>query len=410
MGRHFAMCRFLGLLIFALPMGCSQTTGTRDVGGIPVVRVRVLENIQQVTIAASTKPIIQFTSDKSTKQLNLEGGASTNIALAPTGAWRVGDLTLGGGEMHIVPQREGSVSVNGTSYRGNYRLVPIGGGAFDVVNDVDLEGYLKSVLPKELPALWDINTYKAQAIVARTYALFVTKTASQARHFDLHNDQRSQVYGGLGVETSKSREAVDTTRGIVVAFGAPGKEKIFKAYFSSCCGGITQSAADAFGDSYIPPLSDQDVQSLCNASTRFSWGPVVIRKDELTRRLRLFGARRDRPEKDLATIAQVDVLQTNRYGRPVRFVVTDVRGQRYSLSGEELRWAVNTDAAQGSTLYSSFVKTINDPDVVRFVDGHGWGHGVGMCQWCAQRRAELTMSPEDIVLTAFQRSVLRKAY
>jgi stage II sporulation protein D len=218
------------------------------------------------------------------------------------------------------------------------------------------------------------------------------------------------VYGGIAAETSKSREAVDATRGIVVAFGPEGREKIFKTYFSSCCGGITQSAADAFGDPYLPPLSDQNAQSLCNASPRFNWGPIVIRKDELTRRVRLFGARRNRPEKDMATITQVDVHQTNRFGRPVRFVITDARGQRYSLNGEELRWAVNTDASEGTTLYSSFVKTINDPDVVRFVDGHGWGHGVGMCQWCAQRRAELKMPHEDIVLTAFQRAVLKRAY
>ena len=70
-------------------------------------------------------------------------------------------------------------------------------------------------------------------------------------------------------------------------FGPPGQEKIFKAYFSSCCGGITQSATDAFGDPYIPPLSDQNVQNLCNASPRFNWGPIVIAKSELTSEVNL---------------------------------------------------------------------------------------------------------------------------
>src|SRR4029078_6219193 len=98
---------------------------------------------------------------------------------------------------------------------------------------------------------------------------------------------------------------------------------------------ITQSAADAFGDPYIEPLSDQKVDAPCNASPRFNWGPVVVKKDELTRRIRLWGSRRSRPEKDMLAVAKIDVRQTNRWGRPTRFVVTDVRGNGYVLTGEE---------------------------------------------------------------------------
>ena len=112
----------------------------------------------------------------------------------------------------------------------------------------------------------------------------------------------------------------------------------------------------------------------------------------------------------MAPVASVDIQAANHWGRPTRFVVTDTRGAKYSWTGEEIRWAVNTDAQAGTTLYSSFFKLINEPDKVKFVEGHGWGHGVGMCQWCAQRRAESGMRHEDIVLAAFQRSKLVRAY
>jgi stage II sporulation protein D len=288
--------------------------------------------------------------------------------------------------------------------------VPSGTSTFDVINDVDVDDYLKGVLARELRRGWDEEAYRAQAIVARTYALYEARVAGPGRYWDLYPDQRSQVYGGLAAETSKSRDAVDDTRGIVVAYGPPGQEKIFKAYFSSCCGGITQSAADAFGDAYIQPLSDRNVYSLCNASPRFNWGPIVIRKDELTRRFRAWGTKKARAEQTMALVARVDIQAVNRWGRPTRFLVTDARGASYSWTGEELRWAVNTDAPAGSTLNSSFCKIINTQDAVHFVEGHGWGHGVGMCQWCAQRLAEDGMRCEDIVLASFQKAVLVRAY
>ena len=84
-------------------------------------------------------------------------------------------------------------------------------------------------------------------------------------------------------ETSKSIRAVEATAGIVVAWGSPGQERIFKSYFSSCCGGKTQSAYDAFGDEYIPPLAEHDRGATCSISPKFNWAPVTIKKDELSR-------------------------------------------------------------------------------------------------------------------------------
>jgi stage II sporulation protein D len=365
--------------------------------------------VRTVTVASTEPALYRVGNEPAGRRLALPS-AGAPISLQ-RGGWKIGNMALPAGELVIQPVTVGSVSINNQQYRGRYRLVPVSADTFDVINDVDVEGYLKSVVPKELPRNWNEETFKAQAVVARTYVLYECKTAPQGRYWDVYDDQRSQMYGGMAAESAKSREAVDSTSGVVVAYGPPGQERIFHAYYSSCCGGVTQSVTDAFPrETYIEPLSDQYNGSLCNASPRFNWGPVVVRKDELTRLFRLFGQRRNGPEKNMALVARIQIDAVNRFGRPVRFRVVDVKGNQYSWSGEEIRWAVNTDAPAGQRLYSSFFKLIDEPEAVHFVEGHGLGHGVGMCQWCAERRAEEGMRHEDIVLSAFPRARLIRAY
>ncbi len=402
--------RWMVMLVLLSPIGCSQDAPTSDLTGqIPIVRVLLLNNRESVVISAPRGASVSIDNAGLMPVPMPTGGV--RIELAPTG-WRVGSVQLGKGSLVITPATGTALAVNGNNYRGRLRLVATDALRFDCINDLDIDSYLMGVLPRELPFSWNVETYRAQAIVARTYALFSLMEARASNHptFDLFADTRSQVYGGLDAEIAKSRSAVNDTSGIVVAYGLKGHEKIFKAYFSSCCGGITQSASDAFGDSYIEPLSDQDVHGRCNASPRFSWGPIAVKKDELTRRFRLFGQRRNRAEQAMAPLARIDVQKVSRFGRPVRFLITDARGARFSWTGEEMRWAVNTDAPQDSNLFSSFFRIINEPDTVRFVEGHGFGHGAGLCQWCSEKLADEGMRHEDIVLAAYQRAVLKRAY
>ena len=144
----------------------------------------------------------------------------------------------------------------------------------------------------------------------------------------------------------------------------------------------------------------------------------MISKEELTRRIRAWGVYKKKPEKDIGAITSVAVQELNTFGRPSRFVVEDGR-LAFNLTAEEFRSASNWDAANvkfapkdhsAPVLYSSFVKVITDADAIRFVEGHGLGHGVGMCQYCAERMAEEGVLHEDIVLAAYPKSKLGRAY
>jgi len=397
--------------------GCTQETARVGMPpGVPVVRVRLLQEQDEVRISASEVPLVRAGSDMTAQPVVFPKYPGVVVRLEQ-GQWRAEGLPpLGSGELVILPAHEGTVAVNDKQYRGRFRLVPVSTQKFDVINDVDIDGYLKGVIASELYPRWEVETYRAQAIVARTYALYEAKTTGIRRYWDVYPDQRSQVYGGIGAETSKSREAVDKTAGIVVGYGLPGQERIFKAYFSSCCGGISQSAYDAFGDAYSQPLSEQMRGTQCSISNRFSWPAVTIRKDELARRFSIWARRKSdaagkpRPELQMVGVARIDAAYVNKLNRPVYFFVTDTRGVRYMLRAEELRSAINTDIRDNLFVYSSFFKTADGPDAIRFFDGRGYGHGVGMCQWCAEAMARNGTPHEDIVVRSYPGSKLVRAY
>jgi stage II sporulation protein D len=401
----------LALLVLGWPPGCAQKDGAAPAGA-PTVRVRVLEARDQVTVATSDAMAIRADSGAGPRRLDVAGRQPLPVHRTPSG-WRVGGLAVDARELTFLPLGEGGhLSVNGEPYRGTLRVVPVSGDRFDVVNDLDVDSYLKGVVAKEMLHDWHDEAYKAQAIVARTYALYELRTAGSGRHWDLYPDERSQVYGGIKGESAKSRRAVDATVGVVVAAGPAGRQRIFKAYFSACCGGIAQSANDAFGDPPSEPLSGRVVGNRCNMSPRFNWPPVVIRKDELTRRLRSWGASRNGPEKHIGTVDRIEIAYANPPdGRPIRFIITDDRGRSYHIGGTDLRAAINAGAPSDATkVSSSFFNPSNQADDIRFVDGHGFGHGVGLCQWCAEAQARAGTRHEDIVIDAYKGSSLQRAY
>ena len=405
------------LLAGALTSGCNSTPlRPADFSGrTPVVRVLLLSNRSRVTVTADVPPTAKLLGDPDSRHVDLSPGVPVTLTLTPRG-WQLGAATIKrSAELTLMPAVEGSVRIEGRAYRGRFRFVPrtspaLGTPTFDVVNDVDVENYLRGVVAGEMPPTFAPAAYAAQAVVARTYALYVMKSTGPSARFDLFADERSQMYGGLTGESPKALAAVDATAGEVVAYGPPGEERIFKAYYSSCCGGRGQSAAEAFGDPPIPPLAAQSRGSMCAASPSFNWPPIVVSKSELTRRIRHWGQIHRRPERDLAAVRQIEVAADNAVGRPVRFTVSDVNGRRYAFTGEEIRAAVNTDAPPKFRLPSSLFRPDDRGDAVAFDDGHGRGHGVGMCQYCAQAQAERGADYRQVVLDAFPSAVILRAY
>ena len=129
-------------------------------------------------------------------------------------------------------------------YRGKVELLPNAQGRLTVVNTVDLETYLRGVVPKEMGA-WEfpaLEALKAQAVAARTYAV-ANRGKRAADGFDMSDTIADQVYGGRDGEQSLTDRAILETEGLF----ATHRGKPIQALFMANCGGHTTDVAQVFG-------------------------------------------------------------------------------------------------------------------------------------------------------------------
>jgi stage II sporulation protein D len=252
------------------------------------------------------------------------------------------------------------------SVSGLVQLVRRGKG-FSVMNRVDLEEYVKGVVPSEVSSSWHPEMLKAQAVAARTYALY-QQMLSATREYDVAATVQDQVYRGKqGIDVGILR-AVEATRGLVVTYlGAP-----IYAAFSSTAAGLTEDAMNVWSKEY-PYLKGVECP-FDLASPYYQW-KSSFKIDTLEQNLRQQGF-------PVGTIATITPLAFSRGGRVAKLRVLHSGGELV-LRGEELRKAV------GYTIIPSTQFAIESigQDVV--LSGFGAGHAVGMCQWGAKELAEL---------------------
>ena len=136
----------------------------------------------------------------------------------------------------------GFVSAKGKWYRG-ILIVQNKNKKLTVINDIDLEDYLKGVVPSEMPSSWELEALKAQAIADRSYAL-ANLGKRAALGYDLKDTPEDQAYGGASAETAKTNLAVESTGGQVLTYNM----KVIPAYYSASAGGQTINASAAWGN------------------------------------------------------------------------------------------------------------------------------------------------------------------
>ncbi len=167
-------------------------------------------------------------------------------------------------ELYFIPANPQSfLTLNGKGYRGFLVLSGTPRGIV-IVNYVNLEDYLKSVVPGELsPGQFNaIEALKAQAVAARTYAL---KNMNQFDRFgyDLVNTPRSQLYMGMASENPLSTRAVEETKGEVLRY----RGELINALYTSTCGGRTEDAEKVFSGRPVPYLKSVE----CSSEKQKEW-------------------------------------------------------------------------------------------------------------------------------------------
>jgi stage II sporulation protein D len=249
----------------------------------------------------------------------------------------------------LAPARELTTVAGKGRYRGHIEIFPNAQGRLSVVNAVELETYLRGVVPKEMGA-WNypaLEALKAQAVAARTYA--TSNLGKRAKDgFDLVDTVADQVYGGRDAEQALTDRAVAETSGMVATYGG----RPIQALFMATAGGATVDNHFVFGDAH-PYL--RGVSSYSSAPVTFTFrGSLGDRGDgwltwEL---LRMTGT----------GLLPLEYLDTNRMSQPVR--TADLRPVLEALAQRLGRERPAPPPEAGPRLYLWMARTLGFNELV----------------------------------------------
>lgn len=313
----------------------------------PELRIRLCRKARSVTVRARTG-----------QQICVEGaGCAPSVTVKPS---KSGVSLLGhklsearltsSAPMTVVCGKKEKV------VRGNMRISNYSGRLLGV-NFIEIESYLRSVVPAESYASWPLETLKAQAVAARTYAYY-QKLHRSKRPYDMVDNEGDQAYAGTKRERASTDKAVSQTRGqILVHKGRP-----ILAMYSANSGGYTAEAAAVFDMRKEYLIAHPDPESLKGKMA--TWTRRYSRVD-IEYKLNRIGIR----EKGLRNIVPV---KTGPSGRIIKVRLQFDTGSRVFRTRTTLRRALK--------LPDILFKIIRDDDKYIF-EGGGYGHGVGYSQW-----------------------------
>lgn len=332
----------------------------------------------------------------------------------------------------------------GYRYKGGFEYPRLRGGNLGVTNVVDVEDYVKGVIPYEMSGDWPLAALEAQAVCARTFVKGCTKHASQ--HFDVCSGTHCQVYHGVSAATETSDRAVENTAGECLYYDG---QLVRDAVYHSSNGGATEDAENVWGGKAPYLLGKKDPYEAQTNIPNYSWS-VTYTAAELTWIL----------EQKGENIGQVQDVYVSKYTpvgnvAEVTFVgslgTLRVSGDRcrtifysstYNKSVRSLRFEINGGNGGGKGIFvnnsnysleslkgisvlsgSGNVNTLQTNDVTAItsmgteavsggktggraakqggssftITGTGNGHNVGMSQYGAKAMAEQGYTYQDIL-------------
>lgn len=390
-----SLCSTLLVLVLSLPVSVSAES----------VRVLLAQDSSSVEVRSESEMILTAAGRSArVRSPLLVSAAGSGIAINGT--------NMAGDQIDIRPSRSvlslsfpktlavasgkskpagsaGSVRVEGDSgmpISGTLRIARRAKG-LSAINLVNLEEYVKGVVPSEVSSSWHPEMLKVQAVAARTYALY-NKHLSAGREYDLVATVQDQVYRGrLGVDR-RVEQAVDQTKGLVVTYhNAP-----IYAAFSSTAAGPTEDAINVWAKD-LPYL--KGVECPFDLGSPYYQWKASVKMDQLEHHLRQQGF-------VVGTIATITPIAYSRAGRVTTLRILHSRGELL-LRGEDLRKAV------GYSVIPSTQFEIESVGADVIFAGYGAGHAVGLCQWGAKELAELGYPFTSILRYYYPGTELRNA-
>jgi stage II sporulation protein D len=353
---------FFTLLLWLLTFAPAQATQ---------LRVAVTQKIAEVKIGTSTTAIISDENGKKIGELQPQQGL---VAQPSNGGIKIGETQVA--QVSVKPQKGGYIWIGDRWYRGSVRVISDGKQLL-AVNQVDLEQYLYSVLGAEMSTTFPAEALKAQAVAARTYALYRSQSTSQ-KPFDVDSTQASQVYRGLSSEANTTQAAVNATLGQIMTY----QGKPILAVFHSASGGHTENVEDIWTDRvpYLRGVADYDA-----GTPGYEWTKTFT-NSELSKSLKINHIKSIAPDR------------TTQFGSVVSLKIDGDTSE--TLPGDKVRTALK--------LRSLRFAITPTPTGVLFT-GRGYGHALGMSQWGAYKMAQQGMKYPSILAHYYQGVELGKS-
>lgn len=418
--KKILLCLVL-LLFFVLP--------AYSIGQVDLVRVGITDNNfqnvlkQDIKLYATAEATI---CDKKTRRMLINIPANTDIAVKNTLAGL--EININGNVStlrdFVLISPSGLIGIKDLKRKG---LPAIYHGAFEivqnpehtgfyVVNLVELQEYLKGVVPNEMPIRFGLEALKAQTVAARNYVL--TPRTQAYKEFSVVDSVSSQVYFGANTEADLATRAVMETDGIVALYD---NEPILTLY-SSTAGGYTESYAYAFSDPktkafpsiskpYLVATPDKDdfgnlddeekaiafyknkVPSYDIDSPYYRWEKTwavgelenILKKTLIAQSKTGFVNPIFKEGDDLGQIKDIKVMKRGASGKVIELDLMTTKGC-YRISKElVIRRVFQKDGNSLPSANIVFEKELdsygNVIDITAY--GGGFGHGVGMSQFGA---------------------------
>ena len=253
------------------------------------------------------------------------------------------------------------------------------------MREMDMESYLLGVLAGEMKNDWPMEALKAQAILARTFVLkFCTEKESKYAGADISTDiEEAQAYDATGVN-ERIEQAVQETRGMILSYN----NELPYAWFHAHSGGVTARAEEGLnykgGDAGYTQVTEGKESDQAPEDAR-QW-EAEFSGEEMLQALNSMGV------KEINEIEAIAIGETGESGRATTLLIN---GQ--SVNAPDLRIALGP-----SKMRSTLLTGLKMQDGNIYMEGKGYGHGVGMPQWGAYGMAESGKTAEEIVSYYFQ--------
>lgn len=310
-------------------------------------------------------------------------------------------------------------------FRGLIEITLDKRGKLCLVNELDLEDYLKGVLPYEISSKAPLEALSAQAIVARGETLTKFEKKHLVDPYHLCASQHCQVYGGLGRMTASVREAVERTAGEVLMY----EGKIVDTVYSANCGGHTESNENVWASSPdpclrgIPDFDPEEVdfpniitekvlkEWLTTTPRAYCYNPESNKPEKFRWKVEYSAEEMNRlinRDKERGTIKDIIPLERGVSGRlkAIR-IVTD---QEIFTVYKELPIRQLLGNLRSAAFMVEIKRDSKGNPLSFCFTGGGWGHGVGMCQTGACGMAERGKSYQEILHHYFGKAEVKKLY